>query len=135
MLGKRMWRYSGADLDPGFPRRSRESGLPRHPDCAFFYSPLGRLVLFKGSRYFVLNLETLRSEPYYPRRIADWKGVPRGPNGALTRPDGCLYFFREHQYWRFDPGKVRVTGTGQWAETLDWTGCRWTPPEQNNDTL
>ncbi|XP_072525145.1 matrix metalloproteinase-28 [Salminus brasiliensis] len=133
--GKRMWRYSGPDLDPGFPRKSSESGLPRHPDCALFYRPLGRMVLFKGSRYFVLNLKTLRSEPYYPRSLADWKGIPKGANGALTRPDGHLYFFREQQYWRFDPGKVRVTGTGQWAETLEWTGCPRSPSEQTNDTL
>ncbi|XP_007258445.1 matrix metalloproteinase-28 [Astyanax mexicanus] len=133
--GKRMWRYSGPDLDPGFPRKSSESGLPRHPDCALYYRPLGRMVLFKGSRYFVLNLKTLRSEPYYPRSLADWKGLPKGANGALTRPDGHIYFFREQKYWRFDPGKVRVTGTGQWAETLEWTGCHRTALEQTNDTL
>ncbi|XP_076838180.1 matrix metalloproteinase-28 isoform X2 [Brachyhypopomus gauderio] len=133
--GRRMWRYSGTDLDPGFPRESRESGLPHHPDSAFFYGPLGHMVLFRGPRYFVMNLETLRPEPYYPRRLADWKGVPHGPNGALTRPDGSLYFFREQRYWRFDPGKVRVTGAGNWAQALPWTGCHRTSTEKNNDTL
>ncbi|XP_066513307.1 matrix metalloproteinase-28-like isoform X2 [Hoplias malabaricus] len=133
--GKRMWRYSGADLDPGFSRKTSDLGLPCHPDCAFFYVPLRRLVLFKGSRYFVLNLETLQPEPYYPRGLRDWTGVPRGANGALTRPDGQLYFFREQQYWSFDPENVRVTGTGQWAKTLEWTGCSGTHSEQSNDIL
>ncbi|XP_028856677.1 LOW QUALITY PROTEIN: matrix metalloproteinase-28-like [Denticeps clupeoides] len=121
--GGRLWRYSGSDLDPGFPRRTQEMGLPRHPDCAFFYAPLGHMVLFKGSRYFVLNVETLRPEPYYPRRLGDWKGVGPGANGGVTRPDGHLYLFQEQRFWRFDPGRVRVTGTGRWAEELDWTGC------------
>ncbi|KAI5626389.1 matrix metalloproteinase-28 isoform X1, partial [Silurus asotus] len=97
--GKHIWRYSGTVLDPGFPKKSSECDMPRHPDCAFFYAPLGHMVVFKGSRYFVLNLETLRSEPYYPRGLADWKGVPRGANGAVTRADGKLYFFLEQQYW------------------------------------
>lgn len=97
--------------------------MPRNPDCAFFYPPLGHLVLFKGPRYFVLNLETVRAEPYYPRRLGDWKGVPQGIDGVVTGPDGGLYFFREQKYWRFDPAQVRVTGGGRWTEELVWTGC------------
>ncbi|XP_062843298.1 matrix metalloproteinase-28 [Trichomycterus rosablanca] len=121
--GKHIWRYSGSTLDPGFPKKSSECGMPRHPECTFFYPPLGHMVVFKGPRYFVLNLETLRSEPYYPRRLADWKGVPEGANGVVTWADGRLYFFREQKYWRFDPGKVRVTASGQWTKELAWTGC------------
>ncbi|KAG7483819.1 hypothetical protein MATL_G00042340 [Megalops atlanticus] len=124
--GRRMWRYSSSDLDPGFPKQSEKVGLPRHPDCAFYYAPLGHMVLFKGSRYFVLNLRTLSPEPYYPRALADWRGVPREANGALSWSDGRLYFFKEEQFWRFDPGKVRVTGRGQWSGELEWTGCRRT---------
>ncbi|XP_010869670.1 matrix metalloproteinase-28 [Esox lucius] len=130
--GKGMWRYSGSVLDPGFPKRSKELGLPRHPDCAFYYAPLGHMVLFKGSRYSVLNLHTLRSEPYYPRKLADWIGVPQGTNGVVTRPDGLHYFFREQQYWRFDPVKVRVTREGHWARDLKWTGCRRKTHQGNN---
>lgn len=118
-----MWRYAGEVLDPGFPRRTGDLGLPRHPDAAFYYAPLGHLVVFKGPRYFVLNLRTLVQEHYYPRRLTDWTGVPRGTNGALARPDGRLFFFRERSFWRFDPLKVRVTQEGQWAQDLSWTGC------------
>lgn len=135
LLGKWMWRYSDDLLDPGFPRKSSKSGLPKHPDCAFFYPPLGKMVLLKGSRYFVLNLETLKPEPYYPRPLSDWKGIPRGLNGALTWPDGKLYFFKEQQYWRFDPGKVRITETGNWTTTLQWIGCQRNSSLENNDLL
>ncbi|XP_077421164.1 matrix metalloproteinase-28 isoform X1 [Vanacampus margaritifer] len=131
--GKRMWRYTGQVLDTGFPRQSTDAGLPRHPDCAFFYAPLGHMVLFKGSRYFVLNLQTLSREPYYPRKLKDWTGVPQGTNGALSRPDGRLYFFRERHFWRFDPVKVRVTRVGQWTKELNWTGCSEAP--RSNDIL
>lgn len=135
LVGRRMWRYSGSDLDPGFPKKNIKLGLPNDPDCAFFYQPLGHMVLFKGSRYFVLNLESLSIEPYYPRSLRDWKGIPQGVNGVFTRPDGKLYFFKEQQYWRFDPGKVRITATGQWAERLQWTGCHGTPSLQGNELL
>ncbi|XP_072248721.1 matrix metalloproteinase-28 [Leuresthes tenuis] len=129
--GKRIWRYTGSILDPSFPKKSTELGLPRHPDCAFYYAPLGHMVLFKGSRYFVLNLKTLRQEPYYPRRLTDWTGVPQGTNGALTRADGRLYLFRDQRYWRFDPVKVRVNREGQWAKHLSWTGCSSLPQSNN----
>nr|XP_033486968.1 matrix metalloproteinase-28 isoform X3 [Epinephelus lanceolatus] len=129
--GKRMWRYTSSVLDPGFPRKSSELGLPRHPDCAFYYAPLGHMVVIKGARYSVLNLKTLHQEPYYPRRLTDWTGVPQGTNGALTRPNGRLYLFREQQFWRFDPVKVRVTREGQWAKDLSWTGCS-NAPQSNN---
>lgn len=121
--GKRTWRYTGSVLDPGFPRQNSKLGLPHHPDCAFYYAPLGHMVVFKGSRYSVLNLKTLHQEPYYPRRLTDWNGVPQGTNGALTRPDGRLFLFREQRFWRFDPVKVRITKQGQWAKELSWTGC------------
>lgn len=121
-----MWRYTGSVLDPGFPRQNSKLGLPHHPDCAFYYAPLGHMVVFKGSRYSVLNLKTLHQEPYYPRRLTDWNGVPQGTNGALTRPDGRLFLFREQRFWRFDPIKVRVTKQGQWAKELSWTGCSGT---------
>ncbi|XP_069040436.1 matrix metalloproteinase-28 isoform X2 [Lepisosteus oculatus] len=121
--GGRFWRFSGSRLDPGFPRRSSAAGLPRHPDYAFYYPPLGNMVLVKGPRYFVLNLRSLTPEPYYPRGLADWKGLPQGANGAVGRPDG-LYFFKDELFWRFDPGRVRVVSRGRWAPELEWTGCQ-----------
>ncbi|MBN3309047.1 MMP28 protein, partial [Amia calva] len=122
--GGRYWRYTGGTLDTGFPKRSSLAGLPRHPDCAFYYPPLGRMVLLKGRRYSVLNLRSPGPEPYYPRGLADWRGVPQGANGAAWRPDGQLYFFKDRLFWRFDPARVRAVSSGDWAHELDWTGCQ-----------
>ena len=113
--------------------RSSKLGLPGHPDCAFYYPRLGHLVLFKGQRYYVLNLGTLSPEPYYPRSLTDWKGIPKGTNGALSHPDGQVFFFREQEYWNFDPEKVQVTGGGRWDRELSWTGCG--RPLAGNDIL
>lgn len=143
VAGKRVWRYSSSGhLDSDFPRASSQLGLPHHPDSAFYYPPLGHMVVLKGSRYWLLNLVALQGEPYYPRRLADWTGVPLGTNGALTRPDGHLYLFREQRYWRFDPLELRVIGGGHWATELRWTGCgsgsesvQRTEPVQKVDTL
>nr|XP_029483458.1 matrix metalloproteinase-28-like [Oncorhynchus nerka] len=130
--GRRVWRYSSSGVDPGFPLRSSELGLPGHPDQAFYYPRLGHLVVFKGQLYFVLNLGTLRPEPYYPRSLDDWRGVPRGTNGAVSHPDGQVYFFKERHYWRFDPEKVQVTGEGMWNTELEWAGCLGTHHRGNN---
>ncbi|XP_041749134.2 matrix metalloproteinase-28-like [Coregonus clupeaformis] len=132
--GRRVWLYSSSGMDPGFPLRSSELGLPGHPDQAFYYPHLGHLVVFKGQRYFVLNLGTLRPEPYYPCSLEDWRGVPQGANGALSHPDGQVYFFKEQQYWSFDPEKVQVTGGGRWDIVLEWTGCLGTH-HRGNDIL
>uniref|UniRef100_A0A673WU13 Peptidase metallopeptidase domain-containing protein n=1 Tax=Salmo trutta TaxID=8032 RepID=A0A673WU13_SALTR len=101
--GRRVWRYSSSDVDPGFPLRSSELGLPGHPDQAFYYPHLGHLVVFKGQCYFVLNFRTLRPDSYYPSSLEDWRGVPQGANGALNHPDGQ---------------KVQVTG----CVTQSWSG-------------
>lgn len=62
-------------------------------------------------------------EPYYPRSLRDWAGLPPGTAGALTRPAGSVYFFRDEQYWEFHPAKLQVVATGKWATELAWMGC------------
>uniref|UniRef100_A0A8C7KPF0 Peptidase metallopeptidase domain-containing protein n=1 Tax=Oncorhynchus kisutch TaxID=8019 RepID=A0A8C7KPF0_ONCKI len=104
--GRRVWRYSSSDVDPGFPLRSSELCLPGHPDQSFTYR---HLVVFKGQRYFVLNFGILMPDSYYPRA-----------NGVLNHTDGQVYFFKEQQYWSFDPEKMQVTGGG--GGTLSWSG-------------
>ncbi|XP_054022543.1 matrix metalloproteinase-28 [Dryobates pubescens] len=121
--GGRCWSYRGSRLEPGFPQKCSARGLPRHPDTVLYFQPLRRLVLFKGSKYFVASEETLSLEPYYPRSLRDWQGVPPGTAGALPHRDGFLYFFRDDQYWQFDRAKLRVLGTGKWAAQLPWMGC------------
>ncbi|XP_062816559.1 matrix metalloproteinase-28 [Anolis carolinensis] len=127
--GGRCWRYRGSFLDDGFPQkcsgvRGGGGALPRHPDTALFFRPLGQLVLFKGPKYFVVDGGALQVEPYYPRSLRDWRGVPVVTNGALTRPGGSVYFFRNDRFWEFDPEKLRVVGGGKWVSQLAWLGCQ-----------
>ncbi|XP_012909053.1 matrix metalloproteinase-28 isoform X2 [Mustela putorius furo] len=121
--GSRCWRFRGPKPVWGSPQLCRAGGLPRHPDAALFFPPLGRLVLFKGARYYVLAPDGLQVEPYYPRGLRDWGGVPEEVSGALPRPDGSIIFFRDDRYWRLDQAKLRVTTSGRWAAELPWMGC------------
>lgn len=107
----------------GSAQLCRAGGLPRHPDAALFFPPLRRLVLFKGARYYVLAPGGLQMEPYYPRGLQDWGGVPEEVSGALPRPDGSIIFFRDDRYWSLDQAKLRVTTSGRWATELPWMGC------------
>ncbi|XP_034276823.1 matrix metalloproteinase-28 isoform X2 [Pantherophis guttatus] len=123
--GGRCWRYKGSSLEVGFPQKCSLTGdLPRHPDTALFFQPLHQLVLFKGPKYYVVNEEVLQVEPYYPRSLKDWGGVPALANGAVTHQDGFVYFFRNDQFWKFNPEKLEVVETGKWAVQLRWLGCQ-----------
>ncbi|XP_029468622.1 matrix metalloproteinase-28 [Rhinatrema bivittatum] len=126
--GGRCWRYRDTALEVGFPQKCREGGLPRHPDAALYFPPLARLVVFKGRKYYVVGEEPLKVQPYYPRSLQDWKGVPAAVNGALARHDGFTYFFRHDRYWRFDQDRLKVVATGKWATELGWIGCRNAEP-------
>lgn len=121
--GSRCWRFRGPEPVWGSPQLCRAGGLPRHPDAALFFPPLRRLVLFKGTRYYVLAPGQPRVEPYYPRSLRDWGGVPKEISGALPRPDGSILFFRDDRYWSLDQARLRVTTSGRWATELPWMGC------------
>ncbi|XP_017204558.2 matrix metalloproteinase-28 isoform X2 [Oryctolagus cuniculus] len=121
--GSRCWRFRGPRPVWGSTQLCRAGGLPRHPDAALFFPPLRRLVLFKGARYYVLAPGGLQMEPYYPRGLQDWGGVPEEVSGALPRPDGSIIFFRDDRYWSLDQAKLRVTTSGRWATELPWMGC------------
>ncbi|XP_078010962.1 matrix metalloproteinase-28 isoform X1 [Phascolarctos cinereus] len=121
--GSRCWRFRGSRLLKGYPQLCRAGGLPRHPDTAFFFPPLHRIVLFKGPRYYVLADGGLQIEPYYPRGLKDWDGVPSEIQGALPGPEGSIFFFQDDRYWRFDQISLKVVATGRWVEELPWMGC------------
>nr|XP_012422943.1 PREDICTED: matrix metalloproteinase-28 isoform X4 [Odobenus rosmarus divergens] len=121
--GSRCWRFRGPKPVWGSPQLCRAGGLPRHPDAALFFPPLGRLILFKGARYYVLARDGLQVEPYYPRGLKDWGGVPEEVSGALPRPDGSVIFFRDDHYWRLDQARLQATASGRWAAELPWMGC------------
>ncbi|XP_073526664.1 matrix metalloproteinase-28 isoform X2 [Phyllobates terribilis] len=122
--GGRCWRYKGSRLEAGFPRKCSDQGLPRHPDTALYFHPLGHLVIFKGDKYYVFNEKSLTVEPYYPRSLQDWKGVPHNTNAALYHPNGSIYFFGGENYWTFDQDRLKVTASGKWMQDLSWLGCQ-----------
>ncbi|XP_067866199.1 matrix metalloproteinase-28 isoform X1 [Heterodontus francisci] len=121
--GGRCWRYTENQLDEGFPMKVKVMGLPRHPDAAFYFRPLSHVVIFKGSKYYVLNEDLMQVEQYYPRTLSDWKGVPVGINGVFTWNDKWTYFFKDETFWKFDNSRLKVLHQGKWAEELEWTGC------------
>ncbi|XP_022408393.1 matrix metalloproteinase-28 isoform X3 [Delphinapterus leucas] len=121
--GSRCWRFQGPKPVWGSPQLCRAGGLPPHPDAALYFPPLSRLILFKGARYYVLARGGLQVEPYYPRGLQDWGGVPEEVSGALPRPDGSIIFFRDDRYWRLDQARLRATPSGRWATELPWMGC------------
>uniref|UniRef100_A0A2K5Z304 Matrix metallopeptidase 28 n=1 Tax=Mandrillus leucophaeus TaxID=9568 RepID=A0A2K5Z304_MANLE len=121
--GGRCWRFRGPKPVWGLPQLCRAGGLPHHPDAALFFPPLRRLILFKGARYYVLAQGGLQVEPYYPRSLQDWGGIPEEVSGALPRPDGSIIFFRDDRYWRLDQAKLRATTSGRWGTELPWMGC------------
>ncbi|XP_078229942.1 matrix metalloproteinase-28 isoform X4 [Callithrix jacchus] len=122
-VGGQCWRFRGPKPVWGLPQLCRAGGLPRHPDAALFFPPLRRLILFKGARYYVLARGGLQVEPYYPRSLQDWGGIPEEVSGALPRPDGSIIFFRDDQYWHVDQAKLWATTSGRWATELPWMGC------------
>ncbi|XP_072273003.1 matrix metalloproteinase-28 [Pyxicephalus adspersus] len=122
--GGRCWRYKGSRLEAGFPQKCSENGFPRHPDTALYFPPLGHLVVFKGEKYYVINEESMMVEPYYPRSIRDWKGVPPSANAALAHPNGHVYFFKGENYWMFNQDTLRVTASGKWVQDLSWLSCQ-----------
>ncbi|NP_001083604.1 matrix metalloproteinase-28 b precursor [Xenopus laevis] len=122
--GGRCWRYNDSMLEEGFPQKCSMNGLPHRPDTALYFQPLGHLVIFKGSKYYVVNEESLTVEPYYPRSLQDWKGVPANSHSVLTHHNGAVYFFKGDKYWLFDQNKLKVTTSGKWAEDLSWIGCK-----------
>uniref|UniRef100_UPI00398F202F matrix metalloproteinase-28 isoform X2 n=1 Tax=Pristiophorus japonicus TaxID=55135 RepID=UPI00398F202F len=121
--GGRCWRYSEGQLDEGFPMKVKAMGLPRHPDAAFYFRPLSHVVIFKGSKYYVLNEDLMQVEQYYPRTLSDWKGVPVGINGVFTWNDKRTYFFKDETFWKFDNSRLKVLHQGKWAQELHWSGC------------
>ncbi|XP_037666283.1 matrix metalloproteinase-28 isoform X2 [Choloepus didactylus] len=106
--GSRCWRFRGTKPVWGSPQLCRAGGLPRHPDAALFFPPLQRLVLFKGARYYMLARGGLHVEPYYPRSLQDWGGVPEEISGALPRSDGSIIFFQDDRYWCLDQAKLQA---------------------------
>lgn len=70
-----------------------------------FAAKNNKTYLFSGDRFWKYS-ETRQMEPFYPRIMARWNGVPENLDGAVSIPNGPTVFFRESEYWIYDDKKV-----------------------------
>lgn len=74
---------------------------------AITMSKAGKVFIFKGDWYWLLNNEADGVVAGYPRPIAqDWPGLPGSVDAVLTFKDGRFYFFKGNKYWRFTNRKL-----------------------------
>lgn len=46
-------------------------------------------------------------EPFYPRVMGRWNGIPENLDAAVSIPNGETIFFKGSDYWIFDNHRVR----------------------------
>lgn len=46
-------------------------------------------------------------EPFYPRVMVRWNGVPENLDAAISIPRGHTMFFKGSEYWVFDDKNIR----------------------------
>ncbi|XP_053135186.1 stromelysin-3 isoform X2 [Hemicordylus capensis] len=67
-----------------------------------------KIYFFQGRGYWRYNPSTHQVDNVYPRRMADWRGVPQEIDAAFQDESGFAYFLKGQQYWKFDPVQVKV---------------------------
>lgn len=45
-------------------------------------------------------------DPFYPRIMARWNGIPSELDAAISVPKGSTMFFKGNDYWEFDDKKT-----------------------------
>jgi hypothetical protein len=45
-------------------------------------------------------------EPFYPRVMARWNGVPEDLDAAISIPKGKTIFFKGSEYWEYDDKSI-----------------------------
>jgi hypothetical protein len=138
--GNRYLRYDWADdlPDPGYPITIADAwhGLP-----AGFTSDFdaalngqkqfgGKLYFFKGDRYVRYDWASDRTDPGYPKSIAEnWHGLPAGFTSGFDAAvggqgpfAGKAYFFKGDQYIRYDWASDRTDPGYPKSFPLVWPG-------------
>lgn len=58
-------------------------------------------------------------DPFYPRIMLRWNGVPENLDAAVSIPNGETIFFKGDEYWIYDNAKVRPkSGSPERVENL-----------------
>nr|XP_015823915.2 matrix metalloproteinase-19 [Nothobranchius furzeri] len=122
LKGDKVWRYSGFQLDRGFPKRL--TSIPANIDSAFYFAKIKRLIFFKGSKYWLwdeIGPTDLRS---YPRFIGQlFKGIPSNTEAAVTWTDGHVYVFKGSQHWRVNQQHQKVEKGYPLDTVSHWLQC------------
>ena len=115
-------RYDRADdrADDGYPRPiagawpgMAEVGFGEGVDAAL-NNERGKLYFFRGDRYVRYDVAADRVDDGYPLPIAgSWPGLAEagfgdGVDAAVLWPGGKAFFFRRHQYVRYDMAADKV---------------------------
>ena len=138
--GNRYLRYDWADdlPDPGYPVAIADGwhGLPADFTSNFDAALngqnqfSGKLYLFKGDRYVRYDWASDRTDPGYPKSIAEnWHGLPAGFTSRFDAAvggqgpfAGKAYFFRDNQYIRYDWASDRTDPGYPKSFPLLWPG-------------
>ncbi|XP_053135187.1 stromelysin-3 isoform X3 [Hemicordylus capensis] len=103
------WIYDGGRRISG-PLPITELGLSASPlQAALMWgTDKNKIYFFQGRGYWRYNPSTHQVDNVYPRRMADWRGVPQEIDAAFQDESGFAYFLKGQQYWKFDPVQVKV---------------------------
>lgn len=121
IYGRRLDRQSPANPGTVNPQGSslRRPNICKDPRIdAITMSNAGKVFVFKGDWYWLLNDEADAPVQGFPRLISkDWKGLPGSLDAALTFKSGKMYFFKSNKYWRFtdrrlDAGYPKLMSAG-----------------------
>jgi len=115
LYGKSIKKATTPKVLPNYPTTPRPSwNRPTKNELctdgkidAIFRGPDDKVYVFKGSKYWKLNGDTIAAG--YPRSIStDWSGLPDNIDAAFTWTNGRTYFFKGSRYWRFTNFKLDV---------------------------
>lgn len=140
--GSQYWIYDGERRVSG-PASISELGLSASPVQAalMWGTEKNKIYFFKGGSYWRFNPSTRQVETIYPRRMADWRGIPQEIDAAFQDEFGFAYFLRDRLYWKFDPVQVKVLegyprqishdffSCAPSSNFFRWTEGCWHPPD------
>ena len=69
-----------------------------------------KTYLFSENRFYRFS-EYLKMDPFYPRVMKRWNGVPKNLKGAISfRPSGPTLFFKDDEFLHYDDRNVKPKG-------------------------
>ncbi|XP_006812247.1 matrix metalloproteinase-19-like [Saccoglossus kowalevskii] len=123
--GDQYWRYYGYILEPGYPKSTNATGIPRRPDAALVWPGDASYLIyfFKGPRYYIWSEYDETIIPGGVGLISDrWSGLPKHFDTAFSR-DGDTFFVKRDKYWLVKNGDLKVSEGYPRSTSDDWLNC------------